>query len=33
MFSRETFKHTIKPLGEHGFDDLYDMNTQSGSQV
>ncbi|KIW91969.1 uncharacterized protein Z519_06951 [Cladophialophora bantiana CBS 173.52] len=31
-FGRQKFKHTISPLGEAGFDDLYDMNTQSGSQ-
>jgi len=33
MYGREPFKHTIKPLGETGNDDLYEMNTQSGSQV
>ncbi|KAK4959246.1 hypothetical protein LTR10_004048 [Elasticomyces elasticus] len=32
MYGRERFKHTIKPLGETGNDDLYEMNTQSGSQ-
>ncbi|OAL25071.1 hypothetical protein AYO22_04948 [Fonsecaea multimorphosa] len=32
-FGRQKFKHTISPLGDTGFDDLYDMNTQSGSQV
>ncbi|TKA30303.1 hypothetical protein B0A54_15381 [Friedmanniomyces endolithicus] len=32
MYGREPFKHTIKPLGETGNDDLYEMNTQSGSQ-
>ncbi|KIX98790.1 uncharacterized protein Z520_05251 [Fonsecaea multimorphosa CBS 102226] len=31
-FGRQKFKHTISPLGDTGFDDLYDMNTQSGSQ-
>jgi len=31
-FLREPFKHTIKPLGPSGHDDLYEMNTQSGSQ-
>jgi len=31
-FLREPFKHTIKPLGATGHDDLYEMNTQSGSQ-
>lgn len=32
-FGRESFKHKIKSLGPAGNDDLYDMNTQSGSQV
>jgi hypothetical protein len=32
-FLREPFKHTIKPLGAAGHDDLYEMNTQSGSQA
>ncbi|KAI1609818.1 hypothetical protein EDD37DRAFT_378960 [Exophiala viscosa] len=31
-FGRQGFKHTIQPIGPSGFDDLYDMNTQSGSQ-
>ncbi|KIW05750.1 uncharacterized protein PV09_03606 [Verruconis gallopava] len=31
-FKREPFKHTIKPLGVAGHDDLYELNTQSGSQ-
>ena len=34
VFGREPFKHTIKELaGGQGYDDLYNMNTQSGSQV
>ena len=32
VFGRERFKHTIKPLGGPGNDDLYELNTQSGSQ-
>ncbi|KAK5117529.1 hypothetical protein LTR62_004951 [Meristemomyces frigidus] len=32
-FGRQAFKHTISPLGEAGFDDLYELNTQSGSQL
>ncbi|OQU99466.1 hypothetical protein CLAIMM_05096 [Cladophialophora immunda] len=32
VFGREPFKHTIKRLSPQVFDDLYDMNTQSGSQ-
>ncbi|TKA71792.1 hypothetical protein B0A55_04306 [Friedmanniomyces simplex] len=28
MYGREPFKHTVKPLGETGNDDLYEMNTQ-----
>lgn len=32
VFRREAFQHTIKPLGQGGFDDLYNCNTQSGSQ-
>ncbi|KAL4809394.1 hypothetical protein BDV18DRAFT_157149 [Aspergillus unguis] len=32
-FGREVFEHKIKPLGSGvGFDDLYTMNTQSGTQ-
>ncbi|KAL4978382.1 hypothetical protein BDW66DRAFT_149218 [Aspergillus desertorum] len=32
-FGREAFKHTIKPLGSGvGYDDLYTLNTQSGTQ-
>lgn len=33
VFGREPFKHTIKQVTDQVFDDLYDMNTQSGSQV
>lgn len=33
VFGRDPFKHTIKQLSDSVFDDLYDMNTQSGSQV
>lgn len=34
VFGREPFKHTIKELaGGLGYDDLYSLNTQSGSQV
>jgi hypothetical protein len=33
LFGRETFEHKIKALGPGGFDDLYNCNTQSGSQV
>lgn len=32
-FKREEFKHTIKSIGVAGNDDLYEMNTQSGSQA
>lgn len=32
-FGRQGFVHTIQPIGETGYDDLYSMNTQSGSQV
>jgi len=33
VFGREPFKHDIKLLGQQGADDLYHLNTQSGSQV
>ncbi|KAL6246966.1 hypothetical protein RBB50_006273 [Rhinocladiella similis] len=32
VFGREPFKHTVKQVTDQVFDDLYDMNTQSGSQ-
>jgi hypothetical protein len=32
FFGRQPFKHTLKPMGASGFDDTYEMNTQSGSQ-
>ncbi|KIW81682.1 hypothetical protein Z517_04708 [Fonsecaea pedrosoi CBS 271.37] len=32
FFGREPFKHKLKQSVEYGFDDLHDMNTQSGSQ-
>ncbi|KAI9372697.1 hypothetical protein BJX61DRAFT_505922 [Aspergillus egyptiacus] len=31
-FGREVFEHTIKPILDVGFDDCYNLNTQSGSQ-
>lgn len=32
-FGREVFKHEIKTLGENvAYDDVYHMNTQSGTQ-
>ena len=32
-FARQAFKHTIKPLREgYAYDDLYELNTQSGTQ-
>ena len=33
VFGRDPFQHTIKQLSDSVFDDLYNMNTQSGSQV
>ncbi|KIW84525.1 hypothetical protein Z517_03775 [Fonsecaea pedrosoi CBS 271.37] len=32
FFGRETFKHRLKQLNESSYDDLYDFNSQSGSQ-
>ncbi|RVX70494.1 hypothetical protein B0A52_05145 [Exophiala mesophila] len=32
VFGRDPFQHTIKQLSDSVFDDLYNMNTQSGSQ-
>jgi len=32
FFGREPFEHKLKSISEHGFDDLHNMNTQSGSQ-
>ena len=32
-FGRQPFGFKILPIGEQGNDDIYDMNTQSGSQV
>lgn len=32
VFGRETFTHKIKSLGPGVYDDLYNLNTQSGSQ-
>jgi hypothetical protein len=32
IFAREPFKHTIKQVNDFAYDDLYNMNTQSGSQ-
>ncbi|KAK5045501.1 hypothetical protein LTR84_009119 [Exophiala bonariae] len=31
-FGRKGFEHTIQPVSESAYDDLYNMNTQSGSQ-
>lgn len=32
-FGRQEFRHNIQTIGETGYDDFYNMNTQSGSQV
>ncbi|EXJ86929.1 hypothetical protein A1O3_03883 [Capronia epimyces CBS 606.96] len=32
FFGRQAFKHTVVKVRPHAFDDLYELNTQSGSQ-